>query len=113
MFHGNHDSRELIYEHEFLYTNPATGKPLRTDDRGAAVYKFNVLITTWEVVMNDQDLKKNGSSHSGSRHGCLGDIPWDVVVIDEAHRLKNKESKTFTSLQVPVSEPLLTYADVC
>jgi SNF2 family DNA or RNA helicase len=31
--------------------------------------------------------------------GLLSEIPWDAVIVDEAHRLKNNTSKTFTSLQ--------------
>jgi hypothetical protein len=35
-------------------------------------YKFNVLITTWEVVMGDE---RDGNT--------LGSIPWDCVIVDE------------------------------
>ena len=50
--------------------------------------RFNVLITTWEHIMQDE---KDG--------GVLRDIPWDTVIVDEAHRLKNRDSKTFKSLK--------------
>jgi hypothetical protein len=35
-------------------------------------YKFNVLVTTWEVVMGDE---RDG--------GNLARIPWDCVIVDE------------------------------
>jgi hypothetical protein len=38
-------------------------------------YKFNVIITTWEHVMQDE---KDG--------GLLASMPWDCAIIDEAHR---------------------------
>ncbi|KAJ1473752.1 P-loop containing nucleoside triphosphate hydrolase protein, partial [Baffinella frigidus] len=84
VFHGNQESREMIVEHEFEF-------PGRSD-----CLKFNVMITTWEVVMADE------------RDKLLANIPWDVVIVDEAHRLKNADSKTFKSLQafnaVPTGE---------
>jgi len=89
VFHGNQQSREAIFKHEFFFTDPETGKDVTRDQDGSRIYKFHVLITTWEVVMNDKD----------RADGVLSEIPWDAVIVDEAHRLKNKESKTFTSLQ--------------
>ena len=89
VFHGNEASRELILEHEFYFADPDSGQLLKKDDNGRQVFKFNILITTWEMVMLDRD--KND--------GILSDVPWDTVIVDEAHRLKNRESKTFTSLQ--------------
>nr|KYP50255.1 Chromodomain-helicase-DNA-binding protein 5 [Cajanus cajan] len=47
-------------------------------------YKFNVLLTTYEMVLAD-------SSH-------LRGVPWEVLVVDEGHRLKNSESKLFSLL---------------
>ena len=38
-------------------------------------YKFNVLVTTWEVVMGDE---RDG--------GQLARIPWDCVIVDEVPR---------------------------
>ena len=77
VFHGNQESREIMKEHEFYFP-----------DEPHDCLKFNVMITTWEVVMADE---KDG--------GLLAGIAWDLVIVDEAHRLKNKDSKTFKSLQ--------------
>ncbi|CBI27197.3 unnamed protein product, partial [Vitis vinifera] len=49
-----------------------------------ASYKFNVLLTTYEMVLAD-------SSH-------LRGVPWEVLVVDEGHRLKNSGSKLFSLL---------------
>ena len=41
--------------------------------------KFHVLLTSYELISIDQAL--------------LGSITWEVLVVDEAHRLKNNQSK--------------------
>lgn len=41
--------------------------------------KFHVLLTSYELVSIDQAL--------------LGSVNWSVLVVDEAHRLKNNQSK--------------------
>ena len=44
--------------------------------------KFNVLITTYELVLKDADLL---------RERC----EWAYLLVDEAHRLKNNESALY------------------
>ena len=80
VYHGSTVARNLIVETEFTYR----------DERGRSVpniYKFDIILTTYEMAM------------SGSLH--LRPIDWKCVVVDEAHRLKNKSSK--------ISELLKTY----
>jgi len=48
------------------------------------VFKFDVIITTYEMIMMERELLK--------------DIPWRVLIIDEAHRLKNRNCKLMTGL---------------
>ncbi|XP_074642312.1 chromodomain-helicase-DNA-binding protein 1-like isoform X2 [Tubulanus polymorphus] len=48
-------------------------------------YHFDVLLTTYEVCLKDEDF--------------LCSIPWHLLVVDEAHRLKNSESKLHRSLK--------------
>ena len=52
---------------------------------GARRFKFEVLITTYEVVRNDSSI--------------LSAIPWSYLIVDEAHRLKNNESALYTELK--------------
>ena len=41
--------------------------------------KFNVLLTSYELISIDA--------------ATLGSVDWEVLVVDEAHRLKNNQSK--------------------
>jgi SNF2 family DNA or RNA helicase len=68
-YHGNADSRELLQNCEFVYYDERL-QPIPN------IYKFHVLITTYEMIIADSSI--------------LGRIPWKYVVVDEAHRLKNK-----------------------
>lgn len=49
-------------------------------------YKFDALITTFEMILSD----------------CpeLREISWRCVIIDEAHRLKNRNCKLLDSLKM-------------
>lgn len=51
-----------------------------------AVYRFHVVITTFEMILAD----------------CpeLRSVPWRCVVIDEAHRLKNRNCKLLEGLKM-------------
>lgn len=50
------------------------------------VYKFQVMITTFEIILTDcMELKS---------------IPWRCVIIDEAHRLKNRNCKLLEGLRM-------------
>ena len=47
--------------------------------------KFHVLLTSYELISIDT--------------ATLGSVDWQVLVVDEAHRLKNNQSKFFRILQ--------------
>lgn len=47
-----------------------------------AAVKFHVLLTSYELITIDQ--------------AVLGSIDWACLVVDEAHRLKNNQSKVRT-----------------
>ena len=49
------------------------------------MYKFNALITTFEMIISDCDV--------------LSNIEWRCVAIDEAHRLKNRNCRLIEYLK--------------
>ena len=75
---GDKDARGIIRENELTFEEGAIrgGKPsrLRTNN-----VKFHVLLTSYELISIDS--------------ACLGSVDWEVLVVDEAHRLKNNQSK--------------------
>ena len=73
VYTGPEPARKLIREHEwFLHGN--TKKP-----------KFNVLLTTFDFVNVDAEYFKM--------------LNWQVLAVDEAHRLKNREGKIYQKLE--------------
>ena len=77
-YHGNVKGRTVIRQYEWHASVP------NESNKKSAAYKFNVLLTTYEMVLAD-------SSH-------LRGIPWEVLIVDEGHRLKNSSSKLFSLL---------------
>ncbi|KAM5171040.1 LOW QUALITY PROTEIN: chromodomain-helicase-DNA-binding protein 3 [Mantella aurantiaca] len=82
---GDKDSRCVIRENEFSYQDNVmkSGKKAFKMKAQAQV-KFHVLLTSYELVTIDQ--------------AALGSIHWACLVVDEAHRLKNNQSKVFAVL---------------
>ncbi|MCI4373928.1 hypothetical protein PGIGA_G00000140 [Pangasianodon gigas] len=92
---GDKDSRAVIRENEFSFENHAIrgGKKASRMKKEAAV-KFHVLLTSYELITIDQ--------------AVLGSIDWACLVVDEAHRLKNNQSKFFRVLNnYPLQHKLL------
>ncbi|XP_023659676.1 chromodomain-helicase-DNA-binding protein 4-like isoform X1 [Paramormyrops kingsleyae] len=82
---GDKDSRAVIRENEFTFDDNAIrgGKKASKMKKEASV-KFHVLLTSYELITIDI--------------ASLGSISWACLVVDEAHRLKNNQSKFFRLL---------------
>ncbi|MCJ8749769.1 hypothetical protein PDJAM_G00180210 [Pangasius djambal] len=92
---GDKDSRAVIRENEFSFEDNAIrgGKKASRMKKEAAV-KFHVLLTSYELITIDMAI--------------LGSIDWACLVVDEAHRLKNNQSKFFRVLNnYPLQHKLL------
>ena len=86
VYHGSQTSRNMLAEYEMYYKD---GK----GEKMADVFKFHVLITTYESVISDIIE--------------LSEIKWRACVIDEAHRLKNHKCKLIEGLQLLTLETRL------
>jgi len=62
--------RDVMREYEWYYVD----RPHNPD-----FLKFDVLVTTYDTLIGDFDV--------------IGQIPWRVTVVDEAHRLRNQKGK--------------------
>ena len=51
----------------------------------AQMHKFNVLLTSYGMVRDEPELFRS--------------VPWRVMIVDEAHRLKNKDSAMAADLR--------------
>nr|XP_023015060.1 chromodomain-helicase-DNA-binding protein 1 isoform X2 [Leptinotarsa decemlineata] len=68
---GDVQSRETIRQYEWCY-------------EGSKRLKFNAILTTYEIVLKDK--------------AFLGSLSWAVILVDEAHRLKNDDSLLYKAL---------------
>ncbi|KAJ5098913.1 Chromodomain helicase hrp3 [Penicillium argentinense] len=72
VYNGSEKARQVLRDYELM----VDGNPKRP--------KFHVLLTTYEYAMNDSPF--------------LGQFKWQFMAIDEAHRLKNRDSQLYTKL---------------
>ncbi|XP_012736801.1 chromodomain-helicase-DNA-binding protein 5 isoform X3 [Fundulus heteroclitus] len=82
---GDKDSRATIRENEFTFEDSAikSGRKVFRMKKDSPI-KFHVLLTSYELITIDQAI--------------LGSVTWACLVVDEAHRLKNNQSKFFRIL---------------
>lgn len=82
-YHGDAKSRAIIQEHEINF-----------DKKRVAAVKFNVLLTTYEMLNKDNNF--------------LRKFNWTYAVIDEAHRMKVCACKTNQPTNKPDQQPTTT-----
>ncbi|KAF6143662.1 hypothetical protein GIB67_021672, partial [Kingdonia uniflora] len=90
MYVGSAQARAVIREYEFFFPKSHIKKHKKKKS-GQVVseskqdrIKFDVLLTSYEMINLDT--------------ATLKPIRWECMIIDEGHRLKNKDSKLFLSL---------------
>ena len=76
--------RDAIREYEWYYKG-----------RSRRLLKFHVLITTYDDLIKDYE--------------DMAEIPWRAVIVDEAHRLKNIDSKLLQCMRSVVAKGLIAY----
>ena len=74
----------MIREYEWYYKG-----------RSRRLLKFHVLVTTYDDLIRDYEE--------------LAEIPWRVVVVDEAHRLRNTNSKLLECMRSVCAKGLTAY----
>lgn len=72
VYNGSEKARAVLRDYELM----VDGNPKRP--------KFHVLLTTYEYAMNDSPF--------------LGQFKWQFMAVDEAHRLKNRDSQLYVKL---------------
>lgn len=72
VYNGNEAARNIIRQNELF----VDGNPRKV--------KFNVLLTTYEYILHDA--------------AQLSQLKWQFMAVDEAHRLKNRESQLYARL---------------
>ena len=81
VLHGDPPSRDLIFKHEWRFQDEKNPRKYlgKKDD-----LKFDVIVTTYEGINTCYDKLKR--------------VAWKALVVDEAHRLKNRRSKLMEQL---------------
>ncbi|GBG32881.1 Chromodomain-helicase-DNA-binding protein, putative [Hondaea fermentalgiana] len=79
-YHGSAEGRELIRSKEFFWDD---GRSIMKGPGGLP--KFDALVTNYETVLSDASMLRR--------------FKWDLLIVDEAHRLKNRDSKLTVCLR--------------
>ncbi|KAL8214582.1 hypothetical protein R6Q57_004031 [Mikania cordata] len=90
MYVGTATARAAIREYEFYFPRSSKKNKKKKSSHGISEskqerIKFDVLLTSYEMINIDI--------------GSLKAIHWETMIVDEGHRLKNKDSKLFSALK--------------
>lgn len=90
MYVGSSQARSVIREYEFYFPKKLKKSKKKKSNQTLAEskqerIKFDVLLTSYEMINLDS--------------ASLKPIKWECMIVDEGHRLKNKDSKLFLSLK--------------
>jgi SNF2 family DNA or RNA helicase len=87
VYHGDAEARRLIERYEVSYDewDGITSIDKKNSKRDRSVCKFDVLITTYEMCHKDA--------------AFFQAIPWRLLIVDEAHKLKNAKSNLSVMLR--------------
>lgn len=87
MFHGNKEARSIMKDHEWTFRD-SKGKVV------SGVYKYNMMITSYDLVKNE--------------NAFLRSVNWEVIVLDEGHRIKKIDGVTSEKLRaVPADHKVI------
>ena len=85
VMHGSQKAKEVALAHEFFYNEPFTPKSDVIVLKNKNACKFHIMLTTYDVCLRDIKVFAN--------------IDWKVMIVDEAHRLKNQHSHVYEALK--------------
>ena len=95
VYHGSKRDRNIIKKYEFEKIDPKSGEIFWRSAK-AMMPKFNVMITTFETVSNDEEFFVNSG------------FVYSAIVVDEAHKLKSNDGKARNSvLAIPTRHRIL------
>nr|VDD48306.1 unnamed protein product [Brassica oleracea] len=90
MYCGNSQARTVIRDHEFYFPKGHNKMIGINGESKQERMKFDVILTSYEMINVDTEILKP--------------IKWKCMIVDEGHRLKNKNSELFNSLKPYTSE---------
>lgn len=88
LYHGNQEDRDIAREYDFFFSKENQTTKKRKDG-----YKLQVVITTPETCLLFDDPKACRPRKE------LSNVHWDMLVVDEAHKLKNYNSRVTSTLR--------------
>jgi len=85
VLHGSADDRKVMLKRLWRSAAPAEAAAGRGARSGRKEYWFHAVVTTYETLLLEER--------------AIGAVPWQYLVVDEAHRLKNPKSRMRASIE--------------